>query len=134
MHDEIVKIILPRLAKKLKSDGMISDYGRKQEAIRVIKDFREIKVNPDLVLDLSNGKRILVEVANLREPKRFIGELMYPAILLSHKRIVAALVFVLTQGKQERQSRSLSQIIALHDFSIPKGLITIGWSSEDDAY
>jgi len=114
---------------------MISDYGRKQEVIRIIKDFREIKVNPDLVLGLPNGKRILVEVANLRDPKRFIGEYIYPGLLMHYKRIVAALVFVLSQDKQEISQRSLSQTIALYQFlSMPRGLRTIGWSSEDNAY
>ena len=74
-------------------------------------------------------------MANLRDPKRFIGEYIYPRLLIHYKRIVAALVFVLSQDKQEIAQRSLSQIHALFEFlSMPRGVKTIGWSSEDNAY
>lgn len=134
-HSKIVDEILPRLAEKLKREGMISDYSHKQEPIKISENLPEIRINPDLVLDLPNGKKILVEVVNPKDPKRFIGELIYPGILIHQKRIVATLFFVLNPRKQEMQRRSLSQTIVLHEFlNIPKGSRTVGWPGEDAAY
>jgi uncharacterized protein YlzI (FlbEa/FlbD family) len=113
---------------------MILDYGDKQEEIPISKDLPEIIIRPDLVLHMPNGKKILVEVANPRDPKRFIGEIIYPKILLYHKKITAALVFVLDPEEQETQ-RSLSQILVLDKFlRMPKGSRVVSWPGEDAAY
>jgi len=134
-HDEIVKEILPRLAEKLKQEGRISSYGRQQEVFTISEDLSEIRINPDLVLHLSSGKKVLVEVANAKDPKRFIGEIIYSKILIHKERITAALVFILNAAGSQQAQRSQSQIIALHEsLSMPRGLRTVGWSGEDNAY
>src|SRR4030066_561744 len=108
LHGTIVYEILPRLAEKLKQEGLISHYDRTQENIEILKDFPKIRINPDLILHTSNGKKILVEVANPKDPKRFIGEVIYPKMLLYRKKIMADLIFVLNPQEQgERHWRSL---------------------------
>jgi len=52
-------------------------------------------VKSDLVLSLPDRKKILVEVANPKDPKRFFGEIIYPQLLGYYKQIVAAMIFVL---------------------------------------
>jgi hypothetical protein len=141
LHDRIVCEILPRLAEKLKQEGLISDYDRKQEKIEISNDFPEIWINPDLILHTSNRKKILVEVANPKDPKRFIGELIYPKMLLWRQKITAAMVFVLkpqeqeTPKRRELHVRSLSQIHILYEFlNMPKGSKIVTWPGEDAAY
>lgn len=139
LHYTIVYEILPRLAKKLKQDGLISDYDRKQEKIVMFSDSSPIRMNPDLILHTSNGKKILVEVASQKDPKRFIGELIYPKIILWRKNITAALIFVLQPKERETPKRrklgvvrSLSQIHILHEFlGMPKGSMIVTWPGED---
>jgi len=134
LHKKIVDEILPRLAEKLKQEGIISDYNRRQEKIP-FETLPEIKINPDLVLDLPNRKKIIIEVANPKDPKRFIGELIYPKILIYYERITAAMVFVLNPQEQKRHKRSLSEDIALHEsLRMPKGSRTVTWPGEDAAY
>jgi hypothetical protein len=114
---------------------MISDYNRKQEQIKISEYLPEIKINPDLALDLPNGKKILVEVANPKDPKRFIGEMIYPKILIYYERITAVMVFVLNPQEQKRHKRSLSQEIVLYkSLVLPKGSMTVTWPGEDEAY
>jgi len=135
LHGIIVYEILPRLAEKLKREGLISDYDRKQEKIEISKDFPEIRINPDLILHTSNGKKILVEVANPKDPKRFIGEVIYPKMLLWRKKITAAIVFVLNPQEQKTHERSLSQTHMLDEFlNMPKGSKGVTWPGEDAAY
>jgi uncharacterized protein YlzI (FlbEa/FlbD family) len=141
LHGIIVYKILPWLAEKLKREGLISDYDRKQEKIKISKDFPEIWMNPDLILHMSNGKKILVEVANPEDPKRFIGELVYPKMLLWRKKITAAMVFVLkpqeqeTPKKRDLHTRSLAQIHMLYEsLNMPKGSKIVTWPGEDAAY
>jgi hypothetical protein len=113
---------------------MISGYDRKQEEIPISKKLPKIIIRPDFVLYMPNGKKILIEVANPRDPKRFIGEMIYPKILLYHKKSTAALVFVLYPEEQETQ-RSLSQILVLDKFlRLPKGSRIVSWPGEDAAY
>jgi hypothetical protein len=128
-HKKIVEEILPRLAEKLKQEGIILDHDNKQIKI---KNLPEIRINPDRILHLSNGKNILVEVVNPKEAKRFIGELVYAKILIHFQRITAALFFVLNPENQGRHERSLSQIHALSFLRLPKGSRTVTWPSEED--
>jgi hypothetical protein len=139
LHYTIVYEILPRLAKKLKEEGLISDYDRKQQKVKMFKDSDPLRMNPDLILYTSNGKRILIEVANQKDPKRFIGELIYPKIILWRKNITAALIFVLQPKERETPKRrklgvvrSLSQIHILYEFlHMPKGSKIVTWPDED---
>lgn len=130
-HDEIVKRILPRLAEKLKQEETILDHDKEQIKI---KKLLGIKINPDRILHLSNGKSILVEVVNPEEPKRFIGELIYAKILIHYKKIIAAMFFVLYPQEQGTHRRSLSQIHALSFLRLPKGSRIVTWSGENAAY
>jgi len=99
-HDRIVKKVLPRIAEKLKEEGIISSHDTEQ-----FKKLKPVVINPDMVLHLPNGDKILVEVANLKEAKRFVGELVYPAILKKMNEIKASLVFVI--GVRTRGARSI---------------------------
>jgi hypothetical protein len=113
---------------------MISGYDHKQEEIPISKDLPKIIIRPDLVLYMSNGNKALIEVANPKDPKRFIGEMIYPKILLYHKKITAALVFVLYPEERKTQ-RSLVQILVLDKFlRMPKGSRIVTWPGEDAAY
>jgi hypothetical protein len=131
LHKKIVGEILPRLAARLKKEGIISDHDNKQIKLENLPKF---KIKPDHILHLSNGKKILVEVVNPDESKRFIGELEYAKILIHFQKITAALFFVLYPENQWRQERSLDQIHALSFLCLPKGSRKVTWSSEEAAY
>jgi hypothetical protein len=83
---------------------------------------------------MPNGKKILVEVANPKDPKRFLGEVIYPKMLLCRKKITADLVFILNpQEKGETHTRSLSEIQVLYEFlTMPKGSRRVTWPTEED--
>lgn len=131
LHKKIVDEILPRLAEKLKQEGFILGHDKKQIEI---EDLLGIRINPDRILHLSNGKNILVEVVNPEKPKRFIGELIYAKILIHYKKIIAAMFFVLYPQEQGTHRRSLSQICALSFLRLPKGSRIVTWPGEDAAY
>lgn len=109
-HREIVDKILPRMAERLKREGLISAFDKKQFKIRLFKESEPIRVNPDLVLHSPDGDKFLIEVANPEKPKRFIGEIIYPQILGNFKEIKAFFMFVLEPQKR----RSLTQITLFH--------------------
>lgn len=119
------------MVPRLKQEGIILDHDNKQIKI---KNLPEIRINPDRILHLSNGKDILVEVVNPEKPKRFIGELIYAKMLIHYKKIVAAMFFVLNPEEQGAHKRSLSQIHALSFLRLPKGSRTVTWPGEDGAY
>jgi uncharacterized protein YlzI (FlbEa/FlbD family) len=129
LHRKIVDEILPRLASKLKKEGIILDHDNEQIKI---KNLPKIRINPDRILHLSNGKNILVEIVNPEESKRFIGELVYAKILIQFQRITAALFLVLNPEKQGRHERSLSQIHALSFLHLPKGSRIVTCPDEED--
>jgi hypothetical protein len=131
LHKKIVCDILPRLAEKLKQEGIILGHDKKQIEI---EDLLGIRINPDRILHLSNGKNILVEVVNPQNPKRFIGELMYAKIRIHYKKIIAATFFVLYPEEHGTHRRSLSQIQPLSFLRLPKGSRIITWPGEDSAY
>jgi len=81
LHDKIVGTILPNFAEKLKQEAVICSYDRKPFRISLFEDRPPIKIVPDLVIHLPDGKKVLVEIANPRDPKRFLGEMVYPRIL-----------------------------------------------------
>jgi len=80
-HSEIVTKVLPSLAEKLRGEGVISSYDRRPFRIQLFDDTPAFRINPDLVLYMPDERKVLIEVANPRDPKRFIGELLYPQIL-----------------------------------------------------
>jgi len=80
-HSEIVTKVLPSLAEKLRGEGVISSYDRRPFMIQLFDDKPAFRINPDLVLYMPDERKVLIEVANPRDPKRFIGELLYPQIL-----------------------------------------------------
>lgn len=131
LHKKIVDEILPRLAEKLKQEETILDHNNEQIKI---KKLLGIKINPDRILHLSNGKNILVEVVNPEEPKRYIGELIYAKILIHYKKVIAAMFFVLYPQQRGTHRRSLSQVHALSFLRLPKGSRIVTWPSEDAAY
>jgi hypothetical protein len=137
LHDRIVQKVLPKLAQELQKEKVISSYTRQSLKIETQETFSErffppFVIKPDLLLILPNNKRLLVEVVNPEEAKRFIGELVYAKILIHFQRITAALFFVLNPENQGRHERSLSQIHALSFLRLPKGSRIVTWPGEDD--
>lgn len=113
-HDKIVRKILPRFAEKLKKEAVISAYDRHPFKIPLVEGWPPIKIIPDLVVHLPNGERVLIEIANPRDPKRFLGEIVYPHLLIYHKKIEKRIVFVLHDLKQQEiHDRGFSQIMML---------------------
>lgn len=114
LHEKIVRKILPSFAEKLKKEGVISSYNRTPFTISLLKDRPPIKIIPDLVIHLSDGKKVLVEIANPRDPKRFLGEIVYPHFLGYYKRIAKVIIFVLHDRKQQKiHDRGFDQKIML---------------------
>jgi hypothetical protein len=131
-HERIVRTILPDFAEKLKKEAVICSYDRKPFTISPFKDAHPIKIIPDLVVHLADGKDVLVEVANPRDPKRFVGEIVYPQFLEHYKRISGVIFFVLINKKQEKihargfyQKMLLSQI-----FGRQVHTIMVSWSPD----
>jgi len=102
LHEKIVRKILPSFAEKLKKEAVISSYDRNPFTISLLKDRPPIKIIPDLVVHLPDGKKVLVEIANPRDPKRFLGEIVYPNFLGYYKRIAKVIIFVLHDQKQQK--------------------------------
>jgi len=108
LHYIIETEILPNVAERLKKEGLISSYDNERFIIPSFdKEVKSIEIRPDLVLHCPNDDKILVEVANPEDPKRFVGEIVYPAILKKDGQIRASLVFVI--GDIKKHGRSLSQ-------------------------
>jgi hypothetical protein len=142
-HKKIVKDILPCFANKLKKEGIISNYDRKPFNISVSEDVNThhwplLRIIPDCVLYLLNKGKVLVEIVNPEgEPKRCIGELVYPYLLGYHKKIVAALVFMLPPLKGKANVRRVELNIELHKIcekQIPTQVWTWNPSCKDTNY
>jgi len=111
---------------------VISAYHLDKEKFMIspFMDSDPIRIRPDLVFYLSDGRKVAVEVANPKSPKRFIGELISPHFLVYSKEVDTAIVFVLPYGEdrkvQQIFNRPLVQDIALGQnvISSPK-IITI---------
>lgn len=104
LHYIIEHDVLPRIARRLKKEGLILSYDKEQFNVASFdEEVKSMTITPDLVLHCPNGDKILVEVANPRDPKRFLGEMVYPAILKHNDQIRASLVFVIGDiGKHGR--------------------------------
>lgn len=124
LHEKIEREILPSFAEKLKKEAVISAYDRQSFKIPLLKGQPPFTIKPDLVMRLPNGEKVLVEIANPRDPKRFLGELIYPSILRYHKKIAKAIIFVLhDRERQEIHDRGFGEIVMLSQIF---GNLTIG--------
>ncbi len=111
-HNHIVKKVLPRIAEKLKEEGIISSHDTEQIDFPLFENNKSLVIRPDRVLHLPNGDKVLVEVANQREPKRFVGEIVYPAILKKMNKIKASLVFVIGNRKSSGRSVKFRSMVS----------------------
>jgi len=128
LHTKIVDEVLPHLADKLKTEGVISKHDRKPFTIPLAKDWPPLRIKPDRVLYLHDKKKVLVEIANPEKPKRFIGEIVYAHLLGHFNKIAAAIIFILPI-KGQRPTRDIVQNMMLH-FILKEHIpsIVIGWS------
>jgi hypothetical protein len=135
IHTKIVRTTLPKFAERLREKHTISDYNRKPFAIQVLKEWRRVKIVPDLMLIMPSGDRILVEVANPRDPKRFIGELVYPRLLGYCRVISAVFMFVLYPAKKTGvQARVTQQSWMLADaFASKVPYLASPWTKSEEA-
>lgn len=101
-HGKIVREILPSFAEKLKKEAVISSYDHHPFTISLVEDRPPIKIIPDLVIHLPNKEKVLVEIANPRDPKRFLGEIVYPHLLGYHKKIAKVIIFVLHDREHQK--------------------------------
>ncbi len=131
LHEFIEKYVFPRIAKRLKKEGFISSYDKKDFEIPSFYKEAAIEITPDLVLHHLNGDKILVEVANLEDPKRFIGEVVYPASLKKDRQIRASLVFVI--GNIKRHSRSLTQRHIMSEMLGGYSSLFVSYPNNEDA-
>ncbi len=114
-HGKIVKEILPSFAEKLKEEAVISAYDHHPFKIPLVEGWPPITIVPDLVFHLPNGEKVLVEIVNPRDPKRFLGEIVYPHLLRHHKKIAKAIIFVIHDlEQQEIHDRGFGQIMLLN--------------------
>lgn len=142
VHNKAVER-LRHVAERLKKEGVISDYNWKQFKIpstEVIDlNYPTLRINPDLVLYVPEKGKILVEVANPRDAKRFIGEVIYPYILVHFERVAGAIVFALPPQKgskapKEGPERGIIQKWALHKIRPKQIPFTVIIWSEDWIY
>ena len=136
LHGKIVKEILPRFAEKLKNDKLIIGYDCHPFSFSLIKGQPPITVLPDLVVYLPNNEKALIEIANPRDPKRFLGEIVYPQFLFYHKKISKCIIFVLHSVEQQKvHDRGFDQNMMLHQIFREQGPVILqSWSNEDTAY
>lgn len=137
LHEKIVREILPRFAEKLKTEKIISAYDCQPFTIPLIEGEPPITIVPDLVLYLPNGEKVLIEVANPRDPKRFLGEIVSPHFLFYLKKITKCILYVLhSLEKQNIHDRGFHQNMMLEQFFKSQGqVIMASWSkNEDNAY
>ena len=116
VHYRTVYRILPEFAEKLKEEGLVSRWDRNEFKLKLVKNWEPIRVHPDLTLHVPNRGKVVVEVVNPNsEPKRFIGELVYPQILGNLGRIQAAMFLVL-HSKSRKSMRTITQQLSLDRF------------------
>ena len=124
LHRKIVNEILPSFAEKLKKEAVISTYDRDPFTIPLFEDGPPIKIIPDLVVHLPNGEKVLVEIANPRDPKRFLEEIVYPHLLRYYRKIEKAIIFVLHDREHQKiHDRGFEQIMML---GLVFGKVTLG--------
>ena len=135
VHYKTVYKILPEFAEQLKKEGVISDWDRKQFKVELVKNWEPIRVNPDLTLHVPGRGRVVVEIVNPNgEPKRFMGELVYPHILGNLGRIQAAMFWVL-HFKRRKSTRAITQQLSLDRFfkkTIPDAVFYLRASDLDE--
>jgi hypothetical protein len=135
-HTEIVRKILPRFADRLRREGVIESYDRKPFTIK-IWDFPPVRIIPDLILHLHDKAKVLIEIVNPKDPKRFMGEIAYPHLLKYHKGIKATIFFVL-RYHQRKHDRGLGESLALSFvFKTSMPNVAISWPKrghEENAY
>jgi hypothetical protein len=137
LHDEIVVSTLPRFAKDLKQEGVISDYSKESFKVESREDFPPLLIKPDLVLILSDRKKFVVEMVNPKDPKRFMGELASVQLLGLHDLIHGAVVFLLplsvehpkapAKGVRLWQSSRIGEVIR---YEVPS--VIISWSVKEE--
>jgi hypothetical protein len=133
LHEKIVGTILPKFAEELRKEAVICSSDRKPFAIPFFEDRPPIKIVPDLVVHLVDGKDVLVEVANPRDPKRFLGEIVYPQILGYYKKISTVIFFVLHDRKRQKiHDRGFYQKMVLSKiFGRLTHTIMISWALDE---
>jgi hypothetical protein len=143
LHDKIVDEILPRFAKSLKNEGVISDFNRKTFKVKGVRLLKEhtFSIKPDLLLILPDGKKFLVEIVNPRDPKRLMGEMVCVQLLGYQKLIDASVIFILPLGPEHpsapNKGTRLSLVGTISNFPsqiIPSQIpsMTISWSTRED--
>lgn len=131
-HGKIVREILPSFAEKLKKEAVISAYDRHPFTISLFEDRPPIKIIPDLVIHLPNGEKVLVEIANPRDPKRFLGEILYPHLLGYHKKITKVIIYVLRDPEHQRKhDRAFCQIMLTEIFGKQVGCHMASWCPDE---
>jgi len=133
LHGKIVREILPRFAEKLKNEKVISAYDCHPFTFSVVKGEPPIKIIPDLVIHLPNSEKVLIEIANPRDPKRFLGEMVCPQFLFYHKKIAKGIIFVLHDIEhQDIHDRGFNQNMMLGQiFRERKSVIMASWPRDD---
>jgi len=132
-HERIVNRDLPYLAKKLKEEGVISAYNRKPFVIPTYEGGPALKIYPDLILYMPDKRKVAIEVANPKDPKRFIGEMLYSQLLGYHKKISAVIIYVIhTYKEKKKHARSFGEIQLLHEvFEHKTPLVAMSWTSDE---
>jgi hypothetical protein len=134
LHAQIVGKTLLEFAERLREEHIISDYNHKSCAIQVFKEWQRVKIIPDIMLIMPSGDRILVEVANPRDPKRFIGELLYPRLLGYCGLISAVVMFMLDPvkqaGVQERVTQQSWMLADVFESKVP--YVALPWAKSEE--
>lgn len=95
LHDQIVDEILPNFAQKLKVEKVISSYDRTPFKIQLFEDWAHFAIVPDLIVYLPTGEKVLVEVANPKEPKSLLMCACFLCKVVSSKNLIRSLCALL---------------------------------------
>lgn len=142
-HDKLVGQVLPNFAGQLQQEGVISTYSRQRFKIPILEGLPEPEIRCDAIFILSNGMKILTEVVNPRDPKRFLGEFCYIRVVTwLFGDIDAALVLILgdrcstVQIHRKRHMLLGRALQAIWCQTITRGrskpLLVVGWGRNVD--
>jgi hypothetical protein len=132
----IVYEVLPRFAEKLAHEGVIASFSHPRFKLWLIESIPMQEIRPDGVFTLSNGKKVLVEVVNPKDPRRFIGEIASSLMLQDLYREHIMLFVFVRVGEKTRielgQKRTVLLNRLIQKMNAPRSLWISEWINDEE--
>lgn len=135
-HNMIVYEVLHHFAEKLKDEGVIASFSHPRFKLWLIESMPMQEIRPDGVFILPNGKKVLIEVVNPKDPRRFIGEITSSLLLQDlYKEHIMLLAFALVREKADielGQKRTVLLNCLLQKMNAPRSFWMSEWISDEE--